>query len=468
MANQISTTVSSIPDSRVRIEVEVSADEVKQQAAIAAKSLAKKLRVPGFRKGKVPPALVIRQLGWPTVLDQAIRDSLDSWYPAAIEDANIQPATQPEIDFGDLPDEGQPFRFSIQAAVLPQAKLGKYKKLEVGREEVEVQDELIDTEIERLRERMGKLEDSSEPATEGNYVLIDYTGTVDGEEFVGGQARDQLIELGSGQLVPGFEHQLLGANPGEEREVNVHFPDDYRAEDLAGKDATFTVTVKQVKTKQLPDIDDEFAQDVGFDDISELRTDIASRLKEAHEHESEDNFREAVLDAVVENATVTIPEAMVKDRARETFAQAVRALAQRGITKQSYLQITGKTEDELISEAQPDARQALEREAVIKAVIAAEKIVITDEKVLERIKDEGSTQQDTAQQDAEALLEKIRAAHRLNRLKSDMAEREALDFLVENAKPIAAAKAKAREKIWTPGKKDRDKDDKGAIWTPGG
>ncbi len=202
---------------------------------------------------------------------------------------------------------------------------------------------------------------------------MDYLGTIDGVAFDGGEARDQLIELGSGRLVPGFEEQLTGAKAGDERTVKITFPDDYGADELKGRDAEFEVTVNEVKRKELPELDDDFASDAaGFDTLDELREDIASKLREADEDRLEAEFREAVLDAVVADAKVEVPEALVDARARELWDRMIHSLGHQGITRESYLQIAGKDEDEIIAEARPDAEQALRREAVIAAVIEAE------------------------------------------------------------------------------------------------
>jgi trigger factor len=248
----VKTTVTELPESRVRVEAEVPADEVERRVQDTARRLGRELKMPGFRKGKVPPPVVIRRVGRSALLEDAVRDGLSRWYVEAIDDAGVDPVGDPKLDLGDLPEEGKPLQFSIEVGVRPTAKLATYKGLEVGRPEPEVPDAAVDTELEGLRERLATLETVDEPAGKGDFVLVDFNGTVDGEEFAGGTARDELIELGSDRLVPGFEEQLEGARAGEERTVTIEFPDDYGAEELRGRAAEFAVAVKEVKRKDLP------------------------------------------------------------------------------------------------------------------------------------------------------------------------------------------------------------------------
>src|SRR5579862_4616713 len=263
----VKTSVTELPESRVRVRAEVPADEVERRVQQAAKRLGGQMRVPGFRKGKVPPTVVIRRLGREAVLDEALRNSLGNWYVDALDGAGIAPVGDPELDVGDLPAEGQPLEFSIEIGVRPKAKLGDYKGLEIGKREPQVSDEAIDAELQALRERVATLETAERPAEKGDHVVIDYAGSVDGEPFEGGEGRDQLIELGSERLIPGFEDQLVGVSAGDERAVHVTFPEGYAGE-LAGKEAQFDVKVSEVKAKRLPELDDDFASEAGgFDSL---------------------------------------------------------------------------------------------------------------------------------------------------------------------------------------------------------
>src|SRR4051794_13904204 len=239
----VTTTVTELPESRVRVQAEVAPEEIERRVKQSARALGRSLRVPGFRSGKVPPPIVIQRVGREAVLDEAVRDNLSVWYTAAIDDARIAPIGDPDLDLGDLPGEGQPLTFSIEIGVRPKAELGDYKGLEVGKADPSVDDELVDQEGEQLRERAGRLETVTRPAAHGDFVVMDFVGSVDGTPFPGGEGRDQMIELGSGRLIPGFEEQLEGASAGEDRTVKVDFPDDYGAAELAGRSAEFAVEV---------------------------------------------------------------------------------------------------------------------------------------------------------------------------------------------------------------------------------
>ncbi|MFL5824600.1 MAG: trigger factor [Solirubrobacteraceae bacterium] len=459
--SSVKTSVIELPESRVRVEAEVAAEEVERRLQQAAVELGRQMRVPGFRKGKVPPPVVIRRLGRETVLDEALRSSLGGWYSDAIVGAGIQPVGDPELDVGELPDEGQALSFSIEVGVRPPATLGQYKGLEVGRREPAVVDEQIGQEVEGLREQLARLETVERPAGEGDHVVVDYTGMIDGVPFEGGAGRDQLLELGAGKLIPGFEDQLLGASAGEDRVVEVTFPDDYQEQTLAGKPARFEVTVHEVKAKRLPELDDDFAAEAGgFDTLQELRDDVASRLEQAEQRAIEREFEEAVLDAVVEEATVDVPEKLVHARAHELLGDTLNALARQGISKDAYLRIAGKTEEELAHEAEPGAARALRREAVLEAVVQAESIQPTDEDVRQAL--EPTAQR--AGQSVDELFEQLREGDRLERLRDEVANHQALELLVREAKPITIEQAKAREELWTP---DKERGESGQIWTPG-
>jgi trigger factor len=459
----VKTSVTELPESRVRVQAEVPAEEVERRVAEAARQLGRQMRVPGFRKGKVPPPIVIRRLGREAVLDEALRRALGSWYADAIEEAGIAPVGEPELDMGELPAEGEPLSFSIEIGVRPTAKLGQYKGLEVGRREPAVEDTQIDEELERLRERFATLDTVERPAETGDYVVVDYVGSVDGEPFEGGAGRDQLLELGSGRLIPGFEEQLTGAAAGDARTVDVTFPEDYQASELAGQRAQFEVTVSEVKAKRLPELDDEFATEAGgFDSLAELRDDIAERLKAGEDRAIEREFEDAVLDAAVAEAQVEVPEKLVHARAHELLDETLSALERQGISKEAYLRIAGKDEETLAHEAEPEAERALRREAVLAAVVEAEGIKPSDEQVAEALEPTA----ERAGKSAGELIEQLRQADRLERLRDDVANRQALELLVREAEPISVEQAKARDKLWTPGKAGGEQRS-GQLWTPG-
>jgi trigger factor len=460
----VKTSVTELPESRVRVEAEIPAEEVERRMEATARQLAQNMRMPGFRKGKVPAPVVIQRVGREAVLDETVRGALGRWYLDAIDAAGIHPVGDPNLDLGDLPGQGQPLTFTIEIGVRPIAALGDYKGVEVGKRESGADEEAVDAEIEALRERNARLETVDEAAGDGDFLVMDYVGSIDGENFAGGEGRDQLIELGSGRLVPGFEEQLKGAKAGEERTVTITFPDDYGAEELAGKQAEFAVTVKEVKRKDLPELDDDFASDAaGFDSLAELREDVAAKLREADETRIEAEFREAVLDAVVRDAKVDVPDALVEARAQELWERMLHSLGHQGISKDAYLRIAGQSEEDLLAQARPDAEQALRREAVIAAVVDAEGIEPSEGDVLDALQATAAREGTTP----EKLRERLDKAGRLDDLRDDLAQRAAIDLLAGEATAISVEQAQARDKLWTPEKGAASEAAPARLWTPG-
>jgi trigger factor len=432
----VTTTVEELPESRVRVAAEVTPQEVQRRITEAAGKLGRDLRMPGFRKGKVPAPVVLQRVGREAVLDDAVRAALPRWYVEAIDDAGLKTVGEPDVELGDLPAEGQPLTFTIEIGVRPTASIGDISKIEVAKREPEVDDAAVDEQVETLRQQLGRLETVEKAAEDGDFVVIDFKGSIDGEDgerdyFSGGEGRDHLLELGSGQFIPGFEEQLVGLSAGDEKVVELTFPEDYgSAPHLAGQPAQFEVTVNEVKAKQLPELDDDFATEAGgFDSVDELREDIATRMREADERKIEAEFREAALDAVVAGATVEIPDSLVEARARELWDQMLHSLSHRGITKDAYLRIAQKEEEELLAEARPDAEQALRREAVLAAVIEAESIEPSDGDILDALQD-SALQQGVA---PEKLRKRLEQQGRLDELKEDLAQRQAVELLAERA-----------------------------------
>ncbi len=446
MSATVTTTVTELPESRVRVEAEVAPAEVERRMQQAARKLGGQLKIPGFRKGKVPPPVVIRRLGREYVLDEALREALGSWYVSALDIAGIAPVGEPDINVGDLPQEGAPLAFSIEIGVRPSAKLGTYKGIEVQRREPAADEEAIDAEIERLRDRLATLDTVERAAELGDHIVMDYLGRLNGEPFDGGAGRDQLLELGSGRLIPGFEEQLVGAGAGEQRLVEVSFPDDYGAEHLAGQPATFEVTVNEVKAKRLPELDDEFASDAaGFDTLDELREDIATRLRESEKHTIEHEFERDVLDAVANGSTIEIPHQLVHARAHEIVEETIASLARQGISKEMYLEISGQDEEQMAHDAEEEAEKTLRREAVIAAVVEAEGIEPTEDDLTEALESSAERNKTTVQK----LRHELESTGRLERVRSELATRQAVQWLVENAVAVTpgtkAAKPAAKK-----------------------
>jgi trigger factor len=308
-----------------------------------------------------------------------------------------------------------------------------------------VPEDAIEAQIEQLRDRFATLETVERPAAAGDHVGMDYVGRIDGEAFEGGEGRDQLLELGSGRLIPGFEEQLVGASAGDTREVSVRFPDDY-TEHLAGKEAVFEVSVSEIKAKRLPELDDDFASEASeFDTIAELRDDIGTKLREQDERTVQREFESAVLDAAVDAATIEVPDQLVHARAHELLEDPRNALARQGIAKEAYLRITGKDEEELAHEAEPEAAAALRREAVLAAIVEAERIEPSDDEIKAALLEAS----EDGEKGAEKMFEQLRKRGRLDRMRGDLAERKALELVVAEAKPISVEQAIARDKLWT-------------------
>lgn len=442
-------TVKELSGSRAEVQVEVPAAEVEKATSRAARAMAREMRLPGFRAGKAPATLVIQRVGFSAVIGEAIRETLPEWYERALLESGVSPIGDPDIEMVSTPEaEGGPLEFKFQVGVRPAAKLGAYKGLEVGKEEKEVPDEVVDTEVERIREGFARLEPVDRAAAEGDLVVMDYEGFIDEQAFEGGTAEEQQVVLGTGRLIEGFEEQLVGAEAGEEREVKVTFPGDYQAEHLAGRDAVFKVKVKEVREKILPELDDDFASDASeFDTLEELRADIREKVGTALGSRAEEDFRVAAVDAAVEAAAVTVPDELATARATERWERMERQLAGRGMDPDTFLRMQGKTRDELIEETKPDAEMELKREAVVTAIAEAEGIEVSDEEMIEALEHSAEHERTTP----EKLLERLRKNGRDAMVREDLRARKAIELVAEAAKPIPKGQAEAREKLWTPG-----------------
>jgi trigger factor len=473
----------------VRLDVEVPAGELEGRLERKADQLGRKLKLPGFRRGKVPAPLVVQRIGREAVLEAAVRDGLTGWYTAAIETAGVVPVGDPQLDLGDLPGQGEALEFAIEIGVLPEAQLGSYEGLEVARREPEIGPEEIEREIDATRERLARLKTAERAAARGDFVVVDYVGSLvpdssSGEQPVerepAGEGRDQLVELGAGNLIPGMEEGLLGASAGEERTIELSFPPDHANPELAGRRASFVFTVKEVKLKELPAVDDDLAIDAGFDTLEELREDIRRRLLEVEESRIEAEFLRAALDGAVAEARVGLTPELIKARAREMWERTLRSLAERGVSRESYLlaargtpeegstdaeSLAARREQEILTEIEPDAEQALRREAVLTAIVAAEGIRPTDEELLQAVT--AAAERDGTE--PEKLLEELRQKARLEELREDLAARQAVELIAARAKPIPVAQAQARERLWTPAKAREETEGATAssgLWTP--
>jgi trigger factor len=401
------------------------------------------------------------------VLEQAIRDSLPEWYEQAIVESGLPTVGDPKLDVDELPADGEELAFSIEVGVRPKATLGDYRGIEVGRTEVEVSEEELGTELDRLREGFGSLNPVDRPAAEGDVVVIDYEGTIDGEPFEGSTGNDFTIELGSDGLMPEFNTGLTGKSAGDELEIEVGFPDDHQQEEVAGKTATFAVKVGEVREKELPALDDDFAQSASeFDTLDELRDEIRTRMGTVLEARADAEFRDAAVEAAAEGATVELPHDLVHARAHELWERFERSLAQRGIDPQMYAQMQGKDRHDLISEGEESAEKSLRREATLAAVAEAEGIEASDDDLIDAL---GPGEGKDA---PEKILQRLRENGRDLLLREEVRLRKAADLIAEQAMPIPKAQADAREAIWTPDKESEGEaqgagDKPGELWTPG-
>ena len=459
----LKTTVTELPDSRVRLDAEVPSEELESRVQRTAAQLGRDLRIPGFRKGKVPGPMVLQRIGRDAVLEQAVRDSLPEWYEEAIVRSGLSTVGDPKLDLNDLPSSGEPLSFSIEVGVTPRATLGKYRDLEVGKRSPQVPDEAIDTELDRLRESFARLDSVDREARQGDHLVMDFVASVDGEAFQGGEARDYMLEIGGGRLIEGFEEQLVGARAGEARSVEVDFPDEYQAEELKGRHAVFDVQVKDVKEKQLPELDDDFSTEASeFDTLDELRADIHHKLEHAQEHTIEDEFRQDAVDAAVAEADIDLPDDLVTARAEEMWERTERVLRAQGVEPEAYLTASGRTKEQMIDEAKDDARRTLSRESVLDAVADAEGVEVSDDDLLEAL-------QATAEREGtkpEKLLARLKETGRDASIRRELRLRRAVDVIADSAQPIEPGTAKAREAIWTPEKQAKE-EGSAQLWTPG-
>lgn len=443
------TTVTELENSRARVEAEVSAEDVGVQIQRAARGLAREMRLPGFRKGKAPPSLVVQRLGFASVFEQALQDALPEWYQQAVFESGIVPIGDPQVEVTEAPSaEGEPLAFKFEVGVRPAAVLGEYLGLEVEKPGADVPDDVIDREIERLQDGMSSLDAVERAAADGDHVLVDFVGSLDDVEFEGGTATDHMIEIGSGQLIEDFEQQIIGAGAGDEVEVKVTFPEEYGAAELAGQDAVFAVTVKEVREKKLPELDDDFALEASeFDTLEELRADIAGKLAESTGERIEQDFRVAAVDVAVENATVELSEEIVKARGMERWERVERQMTGQGMNPDTYLQMQGKTRDEIVEESLPDAEQEIRREAVLVAVADAEDIEVSDDEMESELEHMASHERTTAAK----LLERLKRDGRHEMVAADIRVRKAIDAIAESAEPVEMSAEDAKEKLWTPG-----------------
>jgi trigger factor len=458
----VTTEVTRLEENRVRLDVAVPEGEVQRRMERTLRQIAREIRVPGFRPGKAPSAVIMRRVGRETVVQEMLRDALGEWYAEALEQAEVEPIDDPDLDVPEAPDGGE-FTFNATVQLRPQATLGPYKGLEVGKAEPEIPEGALEAELDRLRDQVARLETVDRPAESGDFLTIDFDGAVDGEKVPNATARDYLVELGGGRLVAGFDEPLVGAVAGETRTFPLTYADDDRRPDLAGTTVEYTVTVKRVQAKVLPELDDDFAAEASeFDTLDELRADIHHKLEHAQEHSIEDEFRQLAVDAAVAEADIDLPDELVHARAHEMWERTERVLRAQGVDPQSYLAAAGRTQEQMIQEATEDARRTLSRESVLEAVAEAEGIEVSDEELLEAL---GPTAEREGTK-PDKLLARLKETGRDAPVRRELRLRHAVDAIAGSAQPIEPATAKAREALWTPEKQAKE-EGSAQLWTPG-
>ena len=442
------TKVEELPESRVRLEVEVPEADVQHAVEHAASDLAGSIRVPGFRKGHVPLPVVMARVGRETLMSEAVRSHIDGWFWNAAAASGVRPISRPEVEFEGLPADSGPFRFTATVSVVPKPEVADWAELEVPAYEPEVPPELVEAEIDRLRASVGELVPAGDrPVREGDTAVLDIVG-----DEVPAQ-RDYAVEVGSGRLVDEIEAALVGSSAGETKEVELEIAE--------GRTATVAVTVKDVKEKLLPEPDDELAKAASeFDTIGELRAEIEARLREQIEAELEVKFREDAIDALVAASPVDGADPLVDRRAVELWAGLTRSLEQRGISAETYLTMTGQSQQEVLARMRAEAERSVKREIVHDAGADKLALAVSDEELGALIREQAAE----SGEDPEQTVAAMRAHGGFDQLRADLRLKKALDEIVAAVKRIPADLAAAREKLWTP---EKEKGGAGMkIWTP--
>ena len=443
------TEIEELPESKVRLAVEVPEADVKHAYEHAASDLASSIRVPGFRKGHVPTQVVMARVGRAAVWEEAVRSHIDSWFWSAATDTGIRPISTPEVEYDGLPGDNDTFQFTATVSVLPEPELGDWTTLEVPGAEPEVPEELVAEELEALRTSVAELVPVTDrPVVEGDTVVLDLLGDETGAQ------RDYVAEVGDGRLIEPIEAALPGMKAGESKTVQLQV-DEEQTTDVV-------VTVKEVKEKALPDLDDDLARAASeFETLAELRGDLEARLREQLEEELDARFRENAVDALVDISDVGSIEPLVERRASELLTGLVRSLERRGISFQTYLAMTGQPQDAVVERLREQAAQAVKRELVLDAVAKQLGTEVPDEEVDELIRAQAAE----VGEEPERIGTVMRETGGFEQLRSDLRLKKALDEVVAQVRRIPVELAQAREKLWTP-----EKEKAGAgmkIWTPG-
>ena len=426
----MSLQVEKMEKNMAKLTIEVSAEDLDKAMQNAYQKAKGKIAIPGFRKGKAPRKMIEQMYGKGIFLEDAANALIPEHYSKALEECDLEIVSQPEIDVVQA-EPGKAFIFTAEVAVKPEVTLGDYKGLEVPKSEVEVTDEDVDAEIKKEQEKNSRtvtVEDRG--AENGDITTIDFEGFVDGVAFEGGKGTDYPLTLGSGSFIPGFEDQLVGAKAGDHVEVNVTFPEEYQAAELAGKAAVFQCDVKKVEAKELPELDDDFAQDVSeFDTLAEYKEDIKKNLTDKKEKEARAAKENAAVDKAIENAQMEIPDAMVDTQVRQMINDFASRMQSQGLTMEQYFQFTGMTVEKMQEEMKPQALKRIQTRLVLEKIAETENIQPTEEEVNEEI----SKMAEMYKMEADKLKELL-GDRELEQMKKDMAVQKAVTLVADEAK----------------------------------
>lgn len=424
----MSVNMEKIDKNVVQLEVTVESDKLSVAVNQAAKVLAGKVNIPGFRKGKAPRKMVELHVGTQALLNEAVENLIGTSYPQAIIDSGISPVDRPDINIVQL-EEGKDLIYKAKVIVKPEVVLGEYKGLKVEKEAAVVEDSQVDEDLKSKQQQHALLINIEEgQITEGDTATIDFEGFVDGVAFDGGKGEDYDLIIGSGTFIPGFEDQLIGIEVGQETDVNVPFPAEYHSKELAGKDAVFKVKVKKIQRKELAPIDDEFAKDISeFATLEELKTDIRSKLIKAAEERAESNYRNAVISKVVDNASVEIPPVMIDNRVDSMVKDFSRNLSYQGLSLEQYFSYTSSNEQAMKEQFRPQATESVKTELVIEAITKAESITASDEELDAELEKMAQTYG----QRVEVMKSSLEARGELDLIKNGLAYQKTVMFLID-------------------------------------
>ncbi len=426
----MSLQVEKLEKNMAKLTIEVAAEELEKAIEGAFQKNKNRISVPGFRKGKAPRKLIEQMYGKEIFYEDAANDLIADTYEDALEECTEEIVSSPKIDVVQL-EAGKPFIYTAEVALKPEVTLGVYKGIEVNKPDLEVTDEEVDKQINQERDKNSRTVEVTDRAVQdGDITVLDFDGFVDGEAFEGGKGTDYSLTIGSGAFIPGFEEALIGAEIGKETEVNVTFPEDYQAAELAGKPAVFKCTVKKIQEKQLPELDDDFVEEVSeeSDTVEEYKEEIRKKLKERKESEAKAEKEDAVIEKAIADAQMEIPDAMVETQQRQIVQDFAQRIQAQGLTMEQYMQFTGLTRQALMDQVKPQAMQRIESRLVLEAVAAAENLVSSDEEYEEELKTMSEVYQTDIDQVKELLGEDGE-----KQVRQDIAVKKALEFLVENA-----------------------------------